>query len=67
MGGVVEPRQDGANGVSAGHDPNWDNPTYINARVRDGVIGISQYNPASNWGATISRIRGQLGTPSSCP
>lgn len=57
----------GANGVSAGHDANWDNPTYINARMRDGVIGISQYNPNSNWGATISRIRGQLGAPSVCP
>jgi hypothetical protein len=57
----------GANGVSAGHDANWDNPSYINARMKDGVIGISQYNPSSNWGDTIKRIRSQLGTPKFCP
>jgi hypothetical protein len=56
----------GANGVSAGHDANWDNPTYINARMKDGVIGISQYNPTSSWGSTIQSIRSQLGAPKSC-
>jgi hypothetical protein len=57
----------GANGVSAGHDANWDNPSYINARISDGVIGISQYNPNGNWGSTIAAIRSQLGTPRFCP
>jgi hypothetical protein len=57
----------GANGVSAGHDANWDNPTYINARMKDGVIGISQYNPTSSWGSTIQSIRSQLGAPKVCP
>jgi hypothetical protein len=57
----------GANGVSAGHDHDWDNPTYINARMKDGVIGISQYNPSSSWGSTIQSVRSQLGTPAICP
>jgi hypothetical protein len=57
----------GANGVSAGHDANWDNPTHINARINDGVISISQYNPNSNWGNTISSIRSQLNMPRFCP
>lgn len=58
----------GANGVSAGHDANWDNPTYIKARMADGVVSISQYNPNSNWGNTISQIRPQLTTaPRFCP
>lgn len=35
--------------------------------MKDGVIGISQYNPTSNWGSTIQSIRSQLGTPKSCP
>ncbi|MFZ5892032.1 MAG: hypothetical protein ACOY0T_13330 [Myxococcota bacterium] len=57
----------GANGVSAGHDANWDVVSNINARIADGVISISQYNPNSNWGSTISSIRGQLSTPKFCP
>lgn len=57
----------GFNGSSAGPDPAWDSATNINARMLDGVVSISQYNPASNWGTTISNVRGQLGTPIVCP
>ncbi len=57
----------GVNGASAGHDAAWDDPSNINARIADGVIGISQYNPNSNWGDTIASIRSQLGTPKFCP
>ncbi len=57
----------GANGTSAGPDPAWDNPTNINARIADGVVGVSQYNPASNWGATIAANRSQLNMPRYCP
>jgi hypothetical protein len=57
----------GANGVSAGADPNWDSVTNINARMKDGVVGICQYNPSSTWATTISGIRSQLGTPKFCP
>jgi hypothetical protein len=57
----------GANGSSAGHDQNWDVVANINARIADGVVAISQYNPSSNWGNTISSIRSQLNTPRYCP
>lgn len=57
----------GANGVSAGEDPNWNNAQNINARIADGVISISQYNPGGNWANTISGLRSQLNTPSACP
>jgi len=57
----------GVNGSSAGPDPAWDAPANINARITDGVVSISQYNPASTWGTTITGIRGQLGTPRFCP
>jgi hypothetical protein len=57
----------GANGSSAGPDPAWDSPTNINARIADGVISISQYNPSSNWGSTISGDRSQLNMPRLCP
>jgi hypothetical protein len=51
----------GASGVSAGPDPNWDDPTNINARIADGVISITQYNPtASTWGGTIAANRPHL-------
>ena len=56
----------GVNGSSEGHDSDWDNPTYINQRIADGVISISQYNPSSNWGDTIAQIRSQLDTPPGC-
>jgi len=57
----------GANGVSAGPDAAWDSATNINARMADGVVSISQYNPASNWGSTISAVRAQLSNPKLCP
>jgi hypothetical protein len=57
----------GVNGGSAGPDPNWDNATNINARMANGVVSISQYNPASTWGTTIASVRSQLNAPKVCP
>jgi hypothetical protein len=57
----------GAAGVSAGEDSNWNLPANINARMADGVVSISQYNPTNTWGGTISSIRSQLNTPKFCP
>jgi hypothetical protein len=55
------------NGSSAGHDPAWDDPANINARMMDGVVSISQYNPESRWPATIASLRDKLGMPARCP
>jgi hypothetical protein len=57
----------GAAGVSAGHDANWDVASNLNARIDDGVISISQYNPKGDWASTIKSIRGQLKQPKFCP
>jgi hypothetical protein len=57
----------GANGSSAGPDPAWDTPSNINARIAEGVVSISQYNPSSNWGSTIASIRSQLSPLPNCP
>ena len=57
----------GVNGSSSGPDAAWDSPANINARIVDGVISISQYNPSSSWGTTISSDRSQLNTPRYCP
>jgi len=57
----------GVNGSSAGPDPAWDSPANINARIADGVVSISQYNPSSSWGTTISGNRSQINTPRTCP
>jgi hypothetical protein len=57
----------GANGVSAGHDANWDTLANLNARIDDGVISISQYNPKADWATTISSLRSQLKQPKFCP
>ncbi len=39
----------GVGGQSAGHDPAWDVVANINARIADGVISITQYNPNTSW------------------
>ncbi|HEX3772934.1 MAG TPA: hypothetical protein VHV51_00650 [Polyangiaceae bacterium] len=57
----------GANGQAAGEDPLWDMAANINARIADGVISISQYNANTDWGTTISGLRGQLNTPKTNP
>jgi hypothetical protein len=57
----------GANGVSAGEDPNWNVAANVNARIADGVIAISQYNPGSGWANTISSLRPQLNATPRCP
>ena len=66
---TIEHKWSGAGriGSSSGPDPVWDSPTNINARIVDGVISISQYNPSSSWGTTISSDRSQLNTPRYCP
>jgi len=65
--GILADTGYGAAGVSAGHDANWDNVNDLNARLADGVISISQYNPKSDWANTIKSIRSQLKTPKFCP
>jgi hypothetical protein len=57
----------GVNGGGTGHDSNWDNVNNLNARITDGVIGVSQYNPKNDWAGTIQSIRSQLPAPPSCP
>jgi hypothetical protein len=57
----------GANGVSAGEDPNWNVAANVNARIADGVIAISQYNPASGWANTLSSLRPQVSATPRCP
>ena len=65
--GILADTGYGANGVSAGHDANWDDVNNLNARLADGVLSISQYNPKSDWGDTIKNMRGQLKMPKFCP
>ena len=57
----------GVNGSSAGHDAAWDNVNNINARIANGVVGITQYNPNGSWASTLTGIRSQLATPALCP
>ena len=65
--GVLADTGYGANGMSAGHDANWDSADNLNARLADGVVSISQYNPKSDWANTIKGIRSQLKMPKYCP
>jgi hypothetical protein len=65
--GVLADTGYGANGMSNGHDASWDDVNNLNARLADGVVSISQYNPKADWGNTIKSIRSQLKTPKFCP
>ncbi|MDP9036171.1 MAG: hypothetical protein M3O50_15330, partial [Myxococcota bacterium] len=57
----------GAAGTPSGPDPAWDLPANINARIADGVVSITQYNPGgSSWGATLAAARPSLMTPAQC-
>jgi hypothetical protein len=56
----------GVAGSPTGHDNAWDDVNNINARIADGVIGISQYNPKSGWQSTISQNRSKINQPSGC-
>jgi hypothetical protein len=57
----------GVNGRSEGEDPVWNDPNNIKARLADGVISLSQYNPEPGWGGKIAAMRDQLGQPKFCP
>lgn len=57
----------GVNGASAGHDPAWDDVNNISARIADGVVSISQYNPKQDWATTITGLRSKLPMPNVCP
>lgn len=65
--GILADTGYGAAGVSEGHDQHWDTVQNLNARMADGVLGISQYNPKPDWASTIRSIRGQLDQPKFCP
>jgi len=56
----------GVGGASQGHVSAWDEPGNINNRIQDGVVGINQANPKTDWGATLSANRSQLQAPGQC-
>ncbi|HLP41642.1 MAG TPA: hypothetical protein VK465_09060, partial [Fibrobacteria bacterium] len=37
-----------------------------NARIADGVVGISQPNPKAGWGTTLAAVKEQLKTLPGC-
>jgi hypothetical protein len=65
--GILADTGYGVNGMSAGHDAQWDDANNLNNRIADGVLSISQYNPKQDWVNTIKSVRSQLKTPKFCP
>lgn len=49
-----------AGGQGTGHNTPWDLAANINARIADGVIGITQMDAASDYAARLDTIRPQL-------
>lgn len=49
-----------AGGAGTGHNTAWDVVANINARIADGVIGVTQMDAASNYAARLDTIRPQL-------
>ncbi len=56
----------GVGGGSTGYDTRWQNVTNLSARINDGVIAVSHYNPTSNYAADIVAIRSQIPSPPKC-
>jgi hypothetical protein len=56
----------GTGGANTGYDARWDDSTNLANRIADGVIGIAQVDPASNWASIIEGHRSKLPAPPSC-
>ena len=56
----------GAGGAGTGYDARWDDLGNLTNRISDGVIGIAQLNPSSDWASTIRNNRDKLPKPPSC-
>ncbi len=56
----------GAGGASTGHDAAWDAQANLANRISDGVIGVGQANPKSDWNTVIAALRPRLATLPSC-
>ena len=55
-----------AGGKGTGQDTTWDNVANLNARIADGVIGVTQMDAASTYSAAISVVRPQLSSIPGC-
>ncbi len=50
----------GVDGADQGHNYDWDDINNLNARISEGLIGLSQSNPDKNWLETITALKEQL-------
>lgn len=57
----------GTAGGSTGYDTRWNSVANLTARIKDGVIGVSHYNPASSYPSDITSLRSQIPAPPKCP
>ena|GEM_PF-884767 len=55
-----------AGGKGTGQDTTWDNVTNLNARIADGVIGVTQMDAAQGYGALLETVRPQLAAIPGC-
>ncbi len=65
--GIIADDGYGVGGGSIGHDDTWDDATNLNARIADGVVGITQANPKQNWDTVIAGVRPQLNSLPAAP
>ncbi len=56
----------GTGGAGTGYDARWDDVNNLTNRINDGVIGIAQLNPSTDWASTIRNNRDKLPKPASC-
>ena len=54
----------GVGGGGTGHNSLYDNVADLTARIKDGVLGVSQVSADYTWGSVLRNIRPQL--PSIC-
>ncbi len=56
----------GVAGASTGYVPAWDSASNLNNRIADGVVGICQNAPPSNWNTILTALKPQLNALPSC-
>src|SRR5574344_634083 len=55
-----------AGGKGTGQDTTWDNVANLNARIADGVIGVTQMDAAQGYGTLLETVRPQLSAIPGC-
>ncbi|KAL3899415.1 MAG: hypothetical protein SGPRY_012645 [Prymnesium sp.] len=64
--GIIADTGYGVGGALTGHVFSWDDEATLQARIADGVVGVTQSRPGYAWNFTLDFLRPRLREPSEC-